>query len=131
MSSSGWLVPNGCQISELCIGQVRNTAAEHMGKPLPPMKHLLSTQGWPTEHSRAHSIMQRSHPERFEWVFVQMQHTLICLHRQEQTLDLLDGACLGRAKLRDSQGAGSVFQGEELSLGVTAMAGKSCTVRAK
>lgn len=31
----------------------------------------------------------------------------------------------------ERQGAGSVFQGEELSLGVTAMAGKSCTVRAK
>jgi len=41
------------------------------------------------------------------------------------------GACLGAVEPRDSQGAGSMFRVEELSLGMTVVAGRSCRVRSK
>lgn len=109
LSVSGRLVPNRCQISELCIGGATNAAAEHMAKTLHPPKHLLGSGGRHTEQPKACWIMQRSHPERFEQVFVRMQHAPICPDRQERTPELLEGACPGTAEPKDSRGAGSVF----------------------
>lgn len=76
---SGWLAPNRCQISKLCIGGATNAAAKHTAKPLHPMKHLLGTWGQPG----ACLITRRSHPEKFKRLFARMQHAPICLDRQE------------------------------------------------
>lgn len=100
LSVSGRLAPNRCQISKFCIPGATNAADEHTAKMLHPTKHLLGTQGWPTEQPGAHWITQRSHLERFERVFVGMQHVPICRDRQEQPPEPPEGACPGTAELR-------------------------------
>lgn len=78
-----------------------------------------------SEQCGARSVSQRSCPKRLERVWVGMPVW------QERTPALLGGACPGTAEPRHSQGAVSSFRREELSLGVTAGAGTSCSVGAE